>query len=228
MQRTAQHASGVRYAHLGSTLADLPTIRTYIARMRIKTDMARTLLDDTIVGARSRPARRDAARAREQGGGGRSGDRGRRHGDARVRRRGVPQGRRRRALFPRRARGRRHGADDRRALRLHRQGRLRACRCSERTPNGATKPSSVGHGRRGLRPEGRDDLGRLPAVLPQLAACEFDYVLFSNYERQVEAHCAGTSTSPGTRRWRGSRPSASPQGSAGAPKRSACATPTAI
>src|SRR3954470_16126077 len=49
VQRTAQHASGVRYAHLDSTLADLPTIRNYIARMRIKTDMARTLLDDTIV-----------------------------------------------------------------------------------------------------------------------------------------------------------------------------------
>jgi alkylation response protein AidB-like acyl-CoA dehydrogenase len=48
VQRTAQHASGVRYAHLDSTLADLPTIRSYIARMRVKTDLARTLLDDTI------------------------------------------------------------------------------------------------------------------------------------------------------------------------------------
>ena len=48
VQRTAQHASGTRYAHLDSTLADLPTIRSYIARMRIRTDMARTLLDDTI------------------------------------------------------------------------------------------------------------------------------------------------------------------------------------
>jgi alkylation response protein AidB-like acyl-CoA dehydrogenase len=49
VQRTAQHATGTRYAHLDSTLADLPTIRSYIARMRIKTDMAKTLLDDTIV-----------------------------------------------------------------------------------------------------------------------------------------------------------------------------------
>ncbi|MEP7306463.1 MAG: acyl-CoA dehydrogenase family protein [Acidobacteriota bacterium] len=48
VQRTAQHASGTRYAHLDSALADLPTIRSYIARMRIRTDMARTLLDDTI------------------------------------------------------------------------------------------------------------------------------------------------------------------------------------
>jgi len=49
VQRTAQHVSGVRYAHLGSSLADLPTIRNYVARMRVKTDMARTLLDDTIL-----------------------------------------------------------------------------------------------------------------------------------------------------------------------------------
>jgi len=48
VQRTARHASGVRYAHLDSTLADLPTIRNYIARMRIRTDMTRTLLNDTI------------------------------------------------------------------------------------------------------------------------------------------------------------------------------------
>jgi alkylation response protein AidB-like acyl-CoA dehydrogenase len=48
VQRTAQHAKAVRYAHLDSTLADLPTIRSYIAQMRIRADMARTLLDDTI------------------------------------------------------------------------------------------------------------------------------------------------------------------------------------
>jgi alkylation response protein AidB-like acyl-CoA dehydrogenase len=48
VQRTAQHAMGVRYTHLDSKLADLPTIRNYIARMRIKADMARALLDDTI------------------------------------------------------------------------------------------------------------------------------------------------------------------------------------
>jgi alkylation response protein AidB-like acyl-CoA dehydrogenase len=53
VQRTAQHASSVRYAHLDSALADLPTIRNYIARMRVKTDMARTLLDDTIVALES-------------------------------------------------------------------------------------------------------------------------------------------------------------------------------
>lgn len=47
---TAAHASGSRYAHLaqGNALADLPTIRAHVARMRIATDQARTLWLDTI------------------------------------------------------------------------------------------------------------------------------------------------------------------------------------
>jgi len=48
VQRTAQHAIGVRLADVDSTLAALPTIRNYIARMRVKSDMARALMDDTI------------------------------------------------------------------------------------------------------------------------------------------------------------------------------------
>jgi alkylation response protein AidB-like acyl-CoA dehydrogenase len=43
---TAAHVSGTRFAHLGSTLAELPTVRAYLARMRLKTDMAYTLLLD--------------------------------------------------------------------------------------------------------------------------------------------------------------------------------------
>lgn len=45
-QRTAAHAAKTRYEHLGSSLADSPTTRAYIARMRIKTDMARALVYD--------------------------------------------------------------------------------------------------------------------------------------------------------------------------------------
>ena len=45
---TAQHASRTSYEHLGSTLADLPTIRAYIARMRVRADMVRGLLLDTL------------------------------------------------------------------------------------------------------------------------------------------------------------------------------------
>jgi alkylation response protein AidB-like acyl-CoA dehydrogenase len=53
VQRTAQHVSSTRYAHVGSALAELPTIRNYIARMRVKTDMARTLVDDTVAALES-------------------------------------------------------------------------------------------------------------------------------------------------------------------------------
>jgi alkylation response protein AidB-like acyl-CoA dehydrogenase len=45
---TAQHVSGVRFEHTGTAIADLPTVRAYIARMRLKTDMARALWLDTL------------------------------------------------------------------------------------------------------------------------------------------------------------------------------------
>ncbi len=46
--KTAVHVGGAKLEHMGSSLADLPTIRAYVARMKIKTDMARTLLMDTL------------------------------------------------------------------------------------------------------------------------------------------------------------------------------------
>jgi alkylation response protein AidB-like acyl-CoA dehydrogenase len=46
--RTAAHVSSARLEHMGSSLADLPTIRAYVARMRIKTDTVRSLLLDTL------------------------------------------------------------------------------------------------------------------------------------------------------------------------------------
>jgi len=49
VERTAEHAAGQRYGHLDdAALADLPAIRANIARMRIKTDAAATLLEDTV------------------------------------------------------------------------------------------------------------------------------------------------------------------------------------
>ena len=47
--KAAQHVTGTRLEHLGQSLADLPTVRAYLARMRVKTDMARSLLLDGIV-----------------------------------------------------------------------------------------------------------------------------------------------------------------------------------
>ncbi|MBK8454364.1 MAG: acyl-CoA dehydrogenase family protein [Thiofilum sp.] len=43
-----QHVSGNKLQHLDSTLADLPTIRAYLAKARIRADQARTLRDDTL------------------------------------------------------------------------------------------------------------------------------------------------------------------------------------
>lgn len=50
---TIEHAVAIRHTDTGSSLADLPTIRNYIARMRIKTDMASVLLDDTVAAAQA-------------------------------------------------------------------------------------------------------------------------------------------------------------------------------
>jgi alkylation response protein AidB-like acyl-CoA dehydrogenase len=42
------HTSRARFAHIDQTLADLPTIRAFVARCVVKRDMARTLLADTL------------------------------------------------------------------------------------------------------------------------------------------------------------------------------------
>jgi alkylation response protein AidB-like acyl-CoA dehydrogenase len=46
--KAAAHVGGTKLEHLGSSLADLPTIRAYVARMRIKTDMVRALILDAL------------------------------------------------------------------------------------------------------------------------------------------------------------------------------------
>ncbi len=48
VERTAKHAGGTRFEHAGSSIADLPTARAFIARMRIKTDQTKTLVGDTL------------------------------------------------------------------------------------------------------------------------------------------------------------------------------------
>jgi alkylation response protein AidB-like acyl-CoA dehydrogenase len=47
VERSVAHASGTKFENLGSSLADLPTLRAYIARMRVATDMTRCLVLDT-------------------------------------------------------------------------------------------------------------------------------------------------------------------------------------
>jgi alkylation response protein AidB-like acyl-CoA dehydrogenase len=46
--RTAAHATATSFQHAGSTIADLPTVRAFIARMRIQTDQTKTLIADTL------------------------------------------------------------------------------------------------------------------------------------------------------------------------------------
>ena len=46
--RTAAHAATTRYEHIGQTLADSPTTRAHIARMKVLADSAHTLLMDTV------------------------------------------------------------------------------------------------------------------------------------------------------------------------------------
>ena len=48
LERATAHITGTRFAESGSSLADLPTIRAYLARARIRADQARTLRDDTL------------------------------------------------------------------------------------------------------------------------------------------------------------------------------------
>ncbi|KWT87795.1 MULTISPECIES: acyl-CoA dehydrogenase family protein [unclassified Variovorax] len=54
IERACGHATRTRHQDLGTSLADLPTIRAYLARGRIKTDLADCLLQDGIaaIGAR--------------------------------------------------------------------------------------------------------------------------------------------------------------------------------
>jgi alkylation response protein AidB-like acyl-CoA dehydrogenase len=46
--KAAAHVAGTQFSYTGSSLADLPTIRAYVARMRIKTDMVRGLVMDAL------------------------------------------------------------------------------------------------------------------------------------------------------------------------------------
>lgn len=47
-RKSAEHVGGTKFDYAGSGLSDLPTVRAYLARMRIKTDLARALLLDAL------------------------------------------------------------------------------------------------------------------------------------------------------------------------------------
>ena len=86
VRRTVEHAAGTRHADTGATLADLPTIRSYIARMRVKTDMSSALAQRHFTAIAEQASGRNAPRPRVQGSGRRDCKRGSRSGNASVRR----------------------------------------------------------------------------------------------------------------------------------------------
>lgn len=48
VERSAKHVASTKFDHAASTVADLPTVRAFIARMRIKTDQTKALNADTL------------------------------------------------------------------------------------------------------------------------------------------------------------------------------------
>jgi alkylation response protein AidB-like acyl-CoA dehydrogenase len=46
--KTIAHVTGTRFEHTGQSLADLPTVRAYIARMQVMTMQSRSLIDATL------------------------------------------------------------------------------------------------------------------------------------------------------------------------------------
>jgi alkylation response protein AidB-like acyl-CoA dehydrogenase len=56
VQRTCAHAAGTKLQHAGTAIAELPTVRAYIARMRIKTDQNKALIADTLAAITSNRA----------------------------------------------------------------------------------------------------------------------------------------------------------------------------
>jgi alkylation response protein AidB-like acyl-CoA dehydrogenase len=48
IRRTVEHVTQTRHSDTDAALADLPTIRNYIARMRVKADLSDALLGDTV------------------------------------------------------------------------------------------------------------------------------------------------------------------------------------
>ncbi|HEU0031566.1 MAG TPA: acyl-CoA dehydrogenase family protein [Kofleriaceae bacterium] len=56
VQKTAAHVGTTQFQHAGHAIADLPTVRAYVARMRIATDQTKALLADTLAAIESQRA----------------------------------------------------------------------------------------------------------------------------------------------------------------------------
>src|SRR5262245_25025284 len=56
IRRTVEHVTDTRHSDTSAALAELPTIRNYIARMRVKADLSDALLGDTIAAIEAKRA----------------------------------------------------------------------------------------------------------------------------------------------------------------------------
>ncbi len=171
VQATIGHVTHARFEESNSSLADLPTLRAQIARMRIETDRARAHLGAVLDSLESPgPATQlmvleAKASATEAAVG------GHRTGDADVRRRGVRRRARHRAPVPRRAGADRDGADERRRLRVHRPRPVRP---------GGVLMAAPAEGRGGdVRPQGLGDLGNHPRLLRRAGRADRRRVLLA-------------------------------------------------
>jgi alkylation response protein AidB-like acyl-CoA dehydrogenase len=48
VERTAKHVGAARFEHAGAAIADLPTVRAFVARMQIRSDQTKALNADTL------------------------------------------------------------------------------------------------------------------------------------------------------------------------------------
>lgn len=56
IRRTVEHVTSTRHSDTGAVLSELPTIRNYIARMRVKADLSDALLGDTLAAVTAKRA----------------------------------------------------------------------------------------------------------------------------------------------------------------------------
>ena len=174
---------GAPLRRTGGSLAEVQTIQHLLADMDLPTRSARLLVREAAAlgdagDAAALVALMEAKVARDRGGAARHPARARG-----LRRSGLHAVAADRAPPPRRARRRGDGADQRRAADVDRQG-------PRRTPRPVSARRAAGRrGRPTTRASSRS--GSASATYFAEAGVPTDYVLFSNYERQVEAVLAG-------------------------------------
>ena len=184
--RAAAHAANTRYEHTGGPRWQTrATTRYYIARMKVMADSAHTLLFDTVDALEN--GREDAVlRVLEcKAAAGDTATQVLEPGNAGVWRGRISQRGGRGAILPGRPRRRRDGSHHRHPSGFHRQGCLRHGVVRMSRKRHATHGAPVAYDAKVVTIwEGFRDYFRQRGL-------DFDFVLYSNYERQVESHLAG-------------------------------------